>query len=639
MLAVGVRWALISLVALGYSSAAVTGTTHVIPRPFSTLASTQGELEPGQLRAVHCAPEVQAIGALLAEALRREAHITLPVRYGPYRGRVVSLVTDTAREDLGDEGYELTVTSMGVRVTGHRLAGVYYGAQTLLQMVSEARRTGSGLLFGRVVDRPRYPWRGLMLDCSRCFLHVDFLRRYIDLMARYKLNVLHLHLTDDQGWRPFIDAYPRLTEVGALHASNQNLEGGYYTKEELREIVAYAAARFITVVPEIESPGHSLAALAAYPWLGCSGEDYEVPYNIDVFQDVMCPGRESTFGFLEQVWTEMLEVFPSGIVHLGGDEVTKIPWTTCPDCQARMVQEGLGSTDELQSYFVSRVVDMLAAKGRRAIGWDEILEGGLAPGALVMSWRGIQGGIEAARMGHDVVMSPTTHCYFDYPMVITDLAKTYSYDPTPAELTPAESEHILGVQANMWTHLVPQEGIDAQIFPRLLALAEVAWSSPERDYTDFLSRVQAHLPALDDLGVTYYREPEWLRPARVETSLETYMDNRPVRAYDGDSTDSFFWSASGLVAGDHFTLILDTPVEAERVRVLTSHPPSGHVRDVLLDGVLEVSEDGQSFAEVATFHGGDAEAELDGRRVKAVRIRCLSDQIEWLIIREVEFVG
>ncbi|MBD3176409.1 MAG: family 20 glycosylhydrolase, partial [Armatimonadia bacterium] len=486
----------------------------------------------------------------------------------------------------------------------------------------------------------------LMLDCSRCFLHVDYIKRYIDLMARYKLNVLHLHLTDDQGWRPFIEAYPDLTRIGSLHASNQNTEGGYYSKAEMREIVEYAASRYITVVPEIESPGHSMAALAAYPWLGCVGEGYEVPYRISVFPDVLCPGKESTYRFLEDVWTEILEIFPSEVVHLGGDEVPKIRWMECADCQAAMEREGLETPEELQSYFVGRVVDMLAEKGRRAIGWDEILEGGLAEGALVMSWRGTEGGIAAAEMGHDVVMSPTTYCYFDYPVNVTDLAKTYSYDPTPAELAPAEARHILGVQANMWTHLVPQSGIDHQIFPRLLALAEIGWSPAERDYPDFRARVDEHLPWLESLGVdagypTFpaldsSREPAWTRPARIETTIETYMDYRPIRAFDGDTRDSFFWSARGLVEGDHFTLVLEEPMALRHLRVLTAHPPSGHSRDVLLDGVLEISGDGERFEEVARFAGEGAEADLGGQRVTAVRIRCLADQIEWLIIREIE---
>jgi hexosaminidase len=356
---------------------------------------------------------------------------------------------------------------------------------------------------------------------------VPFIKKFVDLLALHKYNIFHWHLTDDQGWRIEIKQYPKLTEIGSqraatpIPADRRQLDGkpygGYYTQEEIKAVVTYAQERFITVVPEIEMPGHAVAALASYPELGCRGAGYEVRTTWGIAKDVFCAGNDAVFTFLENVLTEVLALFPSEYIHVGGDECPKDRWQECPKCQARIQAEGLADEHELQSYFIQRIERWLNAQGRRLIGWDEILEGGLAPNATVMSWRGSQGGIEAANAGHDVVMSPTTHCYFDYyqsqdqanePPAIggfLPLEKVYSFNPLPEEIAPDQAHHILGGQGNVWTEYLPrQEQVEYMTYPRATALAEVVWSEPaRRDYDDFLARLEPHLRRLASLKVNY----------------------------------------------------------------------------------------------------------------------------------------
>jgi hexosaminidase len=366
------------------------------------------------------------------------------------------------------------------------------------------------------------------LDVGRHFYGADYVKRYIDLIARYKLNRFHWHLTEDQGWRIPIDRYPRLTEVGGFRAQTHVghgredfvgdgvPHGGYYTKDEIRDVVAYAAERYITIVPEIEMPGHSLAALAAYPELACTEGPFEVGMTWGVFEDIYCPSEE-TFAFLENVLAEVIEIFPGELVHIGGDEAPKVRWEESALVQELKAREGLADEHEVQSWFVHRIERFLNANGRRLIGWDEILDGGLAPNATVMSWRGTEGGIEAARMGHDVVMTPYSHLYFDYyqsedqdsePLAIggfLPLDSVYDYEPVPSELTSAEATHILGAQANVWTEYMKSwDHVEYMVFPRLFALSEVAWSAADRkDYARFHARLGWHLDRLDALGVRY----------------------------------------------------------------------------------------------------------------------------------------
>jgi len=404
--------------------------------------------------------------------------------------------------------YRLNVTPKGIIINAEFDEGAFYGVQTLRQLLPlEAEQhqlklpyTMSTML---VSDAARFPHRGLLLDCCRHFMSVDFVKKYIDALAFYKMNVLHWHLTEDQGWRIQIDKYPLLTQTGAWRTEKDGSKyGGFYTKEQIREVVAYASSRHVTIIPEIELPGHSTAAIAAYPALSCTHEKIEVENDWGVFKDIYCAGDEYTFEFLENVLTEVCELFPSPYIHIGGDEAPKFRWEHCEKCQHRMKQEQLKDEAELQTYFIERIAAFLATKGKRIIGWDEILEGGIPADAMIQSWRGMEGGEHAAKAAHDVVMSPTSHCYFDYGLNATDLKEVYNFNPIPASLSVAESKYIRGGECNMWTEHAPQELVDGKVFPRLLALAEVLWTYPEqRNYDAFYARVEKHYAILKAMKV------------------------------------------------------------------------------------------------------------------------------------------
>ena len=417
------------------------------------------------------------------------------------------------------EGYVLTATDKAVEVQATTGAGLFYGVQTLLQMTKEANKVA----LGTITDEPRFEYRGMMLDVSRHFFGLDFVKKQIDAMAYYKLNRLHIHLTDAAGWRIEIKKYPRLTNFAAwrtgktwkewwngdrkyVEEGSEGAEGGYFTQDQCREIVEYAKKHYITVIPEIEMPSHSEEVLTAYPELSCT----HVPYK----QADFCVGNEKTFEFLENVLLEVMEIFPSEYIHVGGDEASKQSWKTCPLCQARMKKEGLKDVDELQSYLIERMEKFLNKHGRNLLGWDEILEGGLAPNATVMSWRGVEGGLKAIEGGHRAIMSPGGYCYFDsyqdaphtQPEAIggyLPLKKVYSYDPIPESFTPEQAKLMYGVQANLWAEYIPTpEHLEYMIYPRILALAEVAWSAvANKNYDDFHARA---LKAVDELRAKGY---------------------------------------------------------------------------------------------------------------------------------------
>lgn len=441
----------------------------------------------------------------------------------------------------GPEGsYKLIIEPDHILIQASSSRGLFYGVQTIRQLLPPAIESRDKVevedSFWKIPcviieDSPRFKYRGLHLDVGRHFFPVSFIKKYIDLIAFLKMNYFHWHLTEDQGWRIEIKEYPLLTKIGAFrrqtivgHARQKPWifdgvpYGGYYTQEEIREIVDYARQRLVTIIPEIEMPGHCTAALAAYPELGCTGGPYEVSQHWGVHFDVYCAGNEQTFEFLENVLTEVLELFPSEYIHIGGDEVPKKRWQECPRCQQRIKEEGLKDEAGLQSYFIRRIEKFLRQKGRRLIGWDEILESGLAPEAIVMSWRGTQGGIEAARQKHYVIMTPYSHCYFDYyqadprtqPLAIggfLPLKKVYSFEPIPQELTAEEAQYILGAQGNVWTeYMLNDKYVEYMAFPRACALAEVTWTPREKkDWWDFLSRLQGFLQHLEALDVNYFR--------------------------------------------------------------------------------------------------------------------------------------
>ena len=454
--------------------------------------------------------------------------------------RAILLDCGTNLEALGAEGYVLLINPEAIEIKANTCRGIFYGIQTLRQLLPFEFNVQAGtqkswpIAALSIEDQPRFAWRGMMLDVSRHFFSTDFVKAFIDYLALYKLNTFHWHLCDDQGWRIEIKKYPQLTEVGAWRVDREDRHwndrpeqqpgeeatyGGYYTQEEIREIVAYARSRHITIVPEIEMPGHTRAALAAYPQHSCSGGPFSVlPGGYWPITDIYCAGKDSTFLFLQDILSEVMDLFPGAYIHIGGDEAEKTNWKQCARCQARIQQEGLADEHELQSYFIKRMEAFIHEKGRRLIGWDEILEGGLAPRATVMSWRGFEGGISAARSGHDVVMSPTSHVYFDYYQGLPDdeplaiggflpLSRVYAFEPVPDSLTSDEAGHVLGGQANLWTEYIPNpEHAQYMIFPRIAALAEVLWTRHDlRNWNDFARRIEREMQRYDHLGVNYAR--------------------------------------------------------------------------------------------------------------------------------------
>ena len=464
------------------------------------------------------------------DALYRQSGVTLEVSTSDAPNAI------TLREDkaLAPESYALTIAPDGIEITASDASGFLYGLVTLLQIIpfTQPSAPATWLLPAlRIEDAPRFDWRGVMLDSARHFQPVSWIKNFIDALALHKLNVLHWHLADDQGWRIEILKYPQLTSVSAWRAQSRvgheigaapdafdgKPHGGFYSQAELREIVDYARARGITIVPEIEMPGHASAVLAAFPQLACADGPFEVEKQWGVFDDVYCAGNDETFEFLEKVMDEVLAIFPSQFIHIGGDECPKTRWKECPKCQARIGSENLKGEDELQSWFVRHFDKFLSARGRRLIGWDEILEGGLASGAAVMSWRSEAGGIEAARAGHDVVMAPNQTTYLDAyqaedrmgePLAIggfISLQQLYCYEPVPAALGADEAARVLGAQAQLWTEYMPSpQQVEYMAFPRACALAERLWSAPDRrDFGDFEARLREHLRLLDRMGINY----------------------------------------------------------------------------------------------------------------------------------------
>ena len=405
------------------------------------------------------------------------------------------------------EAYELNVTAKGITIQGGSAAGVFYGIQTLRKSVSIGEASTVSLPAATITDAPRFGYRGMMLDCSRHFWSVDFVKKFIDLLALHNMNTVHWHLTDDQGWRIEIKKYPKLTTIGSQRSgtilgTNSDLDdgiphGGFYTQQEAREIVKYAQERHITIIPEIDMPGHMLAALACYPELGCTGGPYQVGHYWGVYTDVLCVGNPKVYEFVEGVLAEIMDIFPSEVIHIGGDETPTVKWEACPKCQAL----GLGK-DKLQAHFTQKVFDYLTAHQRRALGWDEILDG-CPKDAMIMSWRGSEPGAKAAELGHDVVMTPTSHVYFDYLQSkeaqfepsrcggFIPVEKVYSLEPAPDTLSVEAKKHILGTQANLWAEYLLTEGlVEYQALPRMSALAEVQWTQPDRkDFEAFKERL------------------------------------------------------------------------------------------------------------------------------------------------------
>jgi hexosaminidase len=662
-----------SIVAIVLAAAGVAGAVppSVIPRPVS-IASTAGTFEFSAATGILHAPALAGEAALLADDLARLTGSRPKVAAGrqPMPSRILL--------DFGDlppSGYQLEVAAGGVTIRGGDPAGVFYGTRTLLQLLPPARRDGPELdgpvaLPGvRISDHPRFGWRGMMLDVGRHFHPVPDIKRFIDWLAYHKINVFHWHLTDDQGWRIEIRKYPKLTEVGAWRASsppygNRNGDdgrryGGFYTQEQVREIVAYAAVRHITVVPEIEMPGHAAAAITAYPELGNSdipGYAPQVMTRWGVHPYVFAP-KEETFRFLEDVLTEVCELFPSQYIHIGGDEAPKTQWQQSKFAQEVMKREHLRNEEELQSWFIRRIAKFLDSKMRRLIGWDEIQEGGLPKTATMMVWRDAKWAKHALDQGNNIVMATTSHTYFDYYQhpAAGELAKgveyeaiggmlpieqVYSYDPASVASSEAQKRQILGTQAQLWSEYFKDfSKVEYHAFPRIAALAEVAWSPLEgKDYADFRRRLDTLLKAYDAAGLK--RGDAWRPPVRkardggaVETSLGIYQNHWPELAFDGHA-DTFFWADRTLREGDHLTLRFKAPLgRAAKVTVKTGGPASRN-GDKLENGVLEGSSNGSSWTKLADFSDGVAVAQA-AAGTRHLRVRVTKPQENWLIVHEI----
>lgn len=473
----------------------------------------------------------------LAGLVKNPTGLILPIIQGN-KAASGSVLMSIDTSVANTEGYTLTVTPKRIVIKARTAVGLFYAVQTIRQLLppdvekdSVVNNIALKVPSCEIADEPRFGYRGMHLDVGRHMFPVAYIKRYIDMIALHKMNTFHWHLTEDQGWRIEIKKYPKLTEVGAFrketvvgHAGKKSgvfdgkPYGGFYSQEEAREIVAYAKSKFITVIPEIEMPGHSLAALAAYPGLSCTGGPFNVGTTWGIVADVYCAGKEETFKFLEDVLTEVIDLFPGKYIHIGGDECPKTRWVKCPLCQKRIKDEGLKDEKELQSYFIKRIEKFLISKNKRLIGWDEILEGGLAPEATVMSWRGVAGGIEAAKQGHDVIMSPNKYVYLDYyqcepdgqPLAIggyLPLENVYSFDPQFAELSAEEQKHILGLQGNVWTeYLSTPQYMEYMAYPRMFAISEIGWTQgSKKDFEDFFARFGVQRMRYDKIGINYFK--------------------------------------------------------------------------------------------------------------------------------------
>lgn len=459
-----------------------------------------------------CSRELDAVYGFYRSLL--EARLGFPLEEGDGRGTCLYLDVDSTL-DLPEEGYCLEVTSGSAKITAPASKGVFYGLQSLLQLMAPGP-DGKTVSVPEVSveDYPRFSWRGLMLDVSRTFMSVPLVKRYIDLMASYKLNVLHFHLTDDQGWRLEIRKYPRLTSVGSKFDPEFNEMGGYYTREDIMDLVEYASLRNVMIVPEIELPGHACAAIASYPELSCRGVRPVIHPFVEgpgIHEEIMCAGKPEVYSFIFDVLDEVAAMFPSRYIHIGGDEAPKKEWEECPHCQRMMEENHLDNEEELQGLFVRKIGAHLASLGKRPVGWDEITEGGpLSGDEVIMYWRG---GMDEriaglAQEGFSIVSSPTSHCYFDYAYDVTDTQEVYSYDPVPVSVPEEARSGYIGVQANFWSHLDRAESrIDRQLFPRVFALAEVAWTAPDnKDWERFRVSAREHCELLRGLGVACFHD-------------------------------------------------------------------------------------------------------------------------------------
>ena len=488
------------------------------------------------------------------------------------------------------ENYHLTIDEKHISILAEgNSAGNFYALQTLIQLLPIEKSNSLSVPCVQIKDSPRFEWRGMHLDVSRHFFSIPFIKKYIDLLAMYKMNTFHWHLTDDQGWRIEIKKYPKLTAVGAWrkgtmigkysdHKYDSIPYGGFYTQEQIKEVVVYATKRYVTIVPEIEMPGHAVAAIASYPYLSCTRKQIDVEKGWGVFEDVFCT-KDSTFQFIQNVLDEVIPLFPGNYIHIGGDESPKTRWKVCQQCQKRIKEEHLKDEHELQSYFIKRIEKYVNSKGKQIIGWDEILEGGLAPNAAVMSWQGIEGGIAAAKQKHKAIMTPGSHCYFDHyqasptdePLAIggyTPIEKVYAYEPVPDELTKEEQPYIMGAQANVWTeYILNEKQVEYMAAPRMAALAEVLWTPKEvKNETAFLTRLQKHFLLLDKLNINYAKA---LYKVESKVTPSTKTKHIALELNANSSLGEIHYTTDGTTP-TFASLLYKSPIELEKDITITS---------------------------------------------------------------------
>ncbi len=515
------------LLFVGFTALA-QNTYNLIPLP-KELTPAEGQFVIKKSTSIgYSHADFAPVASLLAEHIQHASTFPISAKVS-----TAATIQFSQNNSLPEEAYTLQVSSKKISIQAKTGKGAFYALQTLLQLMPAQIYAGTQITGAisipnvNIKDEPRFSYRGLMLDVGRYYFPVESVKRFIDLMAVYKMNTFHWHLTEDQGWRIEIKKYPLLTSISSVrkesmlgHYRDQKYDGkphgGFYTQEQVKDIVAYATSKYIQVIPEIEMPGHSTAVLAAYPQFGSNGDKIlQVKTKWGVAEDVLFP-REETFEFLENVLTEVMALFPGQYIHIGGDECPKTQWKESRFCQDLIKKLGLKDEHELQSYFIRRIDKFVTSKGKKLLGWDEILEGGLSPNAMVMSWRGTKGGVEAAKQNHDVVMSPNSYFYLDYyqadpktePIAIggnLTLSKCYSFEPNLPELTAEEAKHVVGIQANVWTEYISNIAYaEYMTYPRALALSEVSWSTKEsKNYTDFKKRLTGHLPSMDAMKINY----------------------------------------------------------------------------------------------------------------------------------------
>ena len=698
---------LTALVCVAGFATVASAQVNVIPQP-AQVKIKQGQFTLNKSTQIVVDRSTKPVGEYLAKVLRKSTGYKLPVVQAASGAGNSIIIWAGGDAELGKESYKLNVTPDVVTIISPTANGAFYGMQTLRQLFPaevESPKVVKNVRWSapvcEIIDFPRFAWRGMHLDVGRHMFSVEDIKKYIDLLAMHKMNKFHWHLTEDQGWRIEIKKYPKLTTVGSkrdatpIPANRKKLDGkkygGFYTQKEVREIVAYAKARYVTVIPEIDIPGHTQAVLAAYPKLGCTGGPYKVRTMWGISREVLCAGNPEVYKVMKDVFDEVLELFPSKVIHIGGDECKKKRWKACPKCQAMIRKKKLRGEKGLQSYFIKEMEKYLNSKGRKIIGWDEILEGGLAPNAMVMSWRGVKGGLRAARMKHYVVMSPGSHCYLDHYQCgkpwteppawggHSPLSKTYSFEPIPRRFPEDFKKYILGVQGNVWTEYMPTfKQVLYMAYPRGSAISEVGWSQKSRrNYKDFRKRLNFMFKRMDLMKVGYrkpkaddarrYRKPrKTLKPTRPRPNRPHVKDdkNKPIVVvpriklirsvlfehsfgvagkyqpgylFDG-KMNTFFKGNKPLKIGDRFDIIFKTPEKFSKLKLISGK--EDYMDKSRIHGaVVEVSLDGKTFKPLGKVdQDGYFDEELPEKPIKVIRIRITKAQKTPVIIREMVII-